>query len=80
MNEKKYIDVIVRFDATGNKIPKSIILENGRQIEIDKVLDTRFCASLKVGGLGERYTVKICGKTIYLFCEKNLWYVENLSL
>jgi hypothetical protein len=32
---------------------------------------------MKVGGVGERYTVRIKGKETYLFFENNKWFVEE---
>ena len=44
--------------------------------EIDRVLDVRRAASLKAGGMGIRYTVRINGKQSYLFYEEPRWFVE----
>jgi len=40
------------------------------------VLDVRKAASLKVGGRGTRYTVRIKGRQTYLFEDESRWFVE----
>ena len=51
------------------KEKKSLVLvwTNGKQYEIDRVTDVRQALSLKGGGLGMRYTVRVRGKEVYLF-------------
>ena len=45
---------------------------------IDKVLDKRKAASLKVGGQGIRYTCRVSGKEIYMFLEDgSRWFIEG---
>jgi hypothetical protein len=45
--------------------------------EIDKVTDVRQAPSLKGGGLGIRYTCRILGKEVYLFCDEGKWFIEK---
>ena len=74
---KSYVSVLVLFDELGNKIPKEIYLNEGKY-EVLKVLNVANCASLKVGGIGERYTVKINNVQTFLFFEKETgkWFIE----
>jgi len=44
---------------------------------VDRVLDVRPAASLKAGGAGTRYTVRIRGRQTYLFREEDRWFVER---
>jgi hypothetical protein len=74
--EKRYVAVDVSFDDQGKMTPKRIYWEDGHKYEIDKVLDSRQAASLKAGGQGIRYTVKILGKEKYLWFEEPKWFVE----
>jgi hypothetical protein len=55
-----------------------VLWDNGKTYVIDKIIDKRRAASLKAGGIGLRYTVKIRGKTTYLYYEESKWYMENL--
>ena len=59
---KTYVDVLARFDAAGKVTPIRIKWEDGRVFPVDRVLDVRRAASLKGGGLGVRYTVRILGE------------------
>jgi len=77
--QKKYIEVIAKFDIDGKVTPLSINWEDGRVFNIDKILDIRQAVSLKAGGTGYRYTVVINGVEKYIFCEgQNLKNKHNL--
>lgn len=75
--EKIYVGVIAEHDMLGNIKPIAIKLENGRTINIDKVTDIRVAASLKCGGQGMRYTLKIAGRSAYLFDDDGRWFIEK---
>ncbi len=75
-NHKIFVQVTVKFDLEGNVIPLTIIWNDGRFFDIDKILDKRRAASLKAGGLGMRYKVRIRGKEFYLFYEEPKWFLE----
>ncbi|MGI6679145.1 MAG: hypothetical protein ACOX2Q_08860 [Dehalobacterium sp.] len=77
MTRKVYVDVTARFDKEGGLIPQSVIWEDGRCFEIDRVLDVRPAASLKAGGCGIRYTCRILGRETFLFLEEDRWFVEG---
>lgn len=74
--EKRYVKVASVTDEDGRITPVSIEWEDGRNYEIDNVLDVRQAASLKVGGTGVRYLIRIGNATTYLFHENPKWYVE----
>ncbi len=76
MARKVFVEVTARFDAEGKITPLSLLWEDGTVYEIDRVLDIRRAASLKAGGIGIRYTVRINGKQSYLFYEEPRWFVE----
>ena len=69
---KVYVGVDARFDTDGRIMPLSITWEDGRVYGIDRVLD-----SLKAGGAGTRYTVRIGRSETYLFNEDGRWFVER---
>ena len=74
---RAYVDVTAKFDSCGNITPLEVEWEDGRKFEVDRVLDVRPAASLKVGGQGMRYTCRILGHETYLFFEnKERWFVE----
>jgi len=69
--------VNAQFDLDGSIRPTSIIWEDGRVFEIDRILDIRRAASLKAGGLGIRYICRIRGKTVKLFNDEGHWFIEK---
>ena len=74
--EKRYVKVVSVTDEDGRITPVSVEWDDGRVYEIDRVLDVRHAASLKVGGTGIRYLVRIGRTSTYLFHEDPRWYVE----
>ena len=66
-NIKTYVAVDAYFSPDGRLTPRSVIWEDGHRYEIDKVLDVRRAASLKAGGAGIRYTVRIGRRETFLF-------------
>ncbi len=76
MARKVYVEVTARFDTDGRITPLSLTWEDGTVFEIDRVLDCRRAASLKAGGTGMRYTVRIGNQQSYLYYEDPRWFVE----
>lgn len=77
MSRKVFVEVQAKFDKNGNIVPLSILWEDGTVYTVDRVLDIRKAASLKVGGAGIRYTCRIKGKATYLFLDEQTWFVEG---
>ena len=73
---KRYVTVVSQTDETGEVTPLTIVWENGRRYGIDRVLDRRQAHSLKTGGTGIRYTVRVGGQATYLWYEGPRWFVE----
>ena len=74
---KVFVGVVAKFEPDGKVIPRSVIWEDGRKFEIDKVLDIRRAASLKAGGTGIRYTVRIGRRETFLFLEDGRWFAQR---
>ena len=76
--EKKYVEVISATRTEGKVTPLTIVWETGVHYHIDKVLDARQAHSLKTGGTGMRYTVRVGGQTTYLWYDtyRGKWFVE----
>ncbi len=74
---KTFIKVTAEHDESGHIKPLVLTWNDGRKFEIDRVLDVRQAPSLKGGGLGIRYTCRIRGKEVYLFCDEGKWFVEK---
>lgn len=77
---KIYVDVTAVFSKDGIITPKSFVWEDGRVYEIQRIKDVRRAASLKAGGVGQRYTCVVDGREVYLFYEdNNMWFMEKSS-
>ncbi|HHV99782.1 MAG TPA: hypothetical protein GXX36_09470 [Clostridiaceae bacterium] len=75
---KVYVDTTAYFTKEGDIFPIKFMWEDGRKYTVDKVLDKRKAASLKVGGQGIRYTCRVSGKEIYMYLEDgNRWFIEG---
>ncbi len=75
--KKIYVDVLAKYQTSGFVKPLWVTWPDGRQFEIDKILDVRKAASHNVGGQGYRFTCRICNKEVYLFLEENKWFMEG---
>lgn len=73
--EKRYVPVIVRFEADGKLRPLAIQFDEAHSYPVDQVLDVRRAACQSVGGVGDRYTCRIRGRESYLWFEKGRWFV-----
>ncbi|MFR1759622.1 MAG: hypothetical protein ACLSX2_07955 [Christensenellaceae bacterium] len=77
MQSKVYVAVVARYSPEGELRPLSVQWEDGRSFSIDRILDVRRAASLKAGGAGIRYTVRIGRHETYLFLEEDRWFVQR---
>lgn len=77
MARKVYVAVTAHFDTEGNITPLSLVWEDRTTYEIDRIVDQRRAASLKAGGIGIRYTIRVNGKQSYLYYEDPRWFVEG---
>ena len=74
---KTFVKVTAEHDTDGKTKPLALTWTNGKQYEIDRITDVRQAPSLRGGGLGMRYTVKIRGKEVYLFEDEGRWFLEG---
>ena len=74
--EKRYVPVVVRFDAEGQLRPLEIEFDEEHRYAVERVLDVCRAACQTVGGVGVRYTVRIQGQERYLWLERDRWFVE----
>ena len=51
--------------------------EDGEKVLIDRVLDVRPAPALKAGGQGVRYVCRAEEKTVYLFLDRERWFLEE---
>jgi hypothetical protein len=64
-------------NVAGDWMPAKIYWEDGRQFEIDKIIDIVQVTSLGNGCTGKRYTCIIKGRSKYLYQEEAKWFVEG---
>ena len=74
--KKEYVSILAQIHRDGSIQPLGILLEDGRKYDIDEVKDKCRAASLKAGGCGIRYTIRIGGRDTYLFDEEGRWFLE----
>lgn len=76
--EKCYVEVIADHDVDGRVEPLAVVWEDGRVFGIDRVVEQRYAASMKVGGHGLRYTVVMGGRERFIWHDDAGWYVERI--
>ena len=76
--EKRYVDVVSLTTADGLITPLTIVWNDGRRYQIDRVTSRRQAHSLKTGGTGMRYTIQVGGRQTYLWYDdyRKAWFVE----
>lgn len=73
---KHYVEVLSETDVEGRVKPLEVIWDDGTRYKIDRVLDRRQAHSLRTGGTGMRYTVRVSGRDTFLYYEGPRWFVE----
>lgn len=73
---KRYVKVITEIDKNGNKMPLSLIWENGDCFNIQHCVKMGNKASL-VGGCGILYKCMIKGQVRDLYYEIDRWFIES---
>ena len=73
---RKNVTMIAKMDEYGFVTPLTLVWENGKHYEIDKVVDIRKKASLKGGGMGQRYTCIIKNQEKFIWLDEYTWFVE----
>ena len=80
-DHKVYVDVNEDRLKDGQLKPLSFVWEDGVRYKIDRITDVRPAASLKAGGAGLRYTVRVRNRETYLFHEEDTgfarWFMER---
>ena len=74
---KVYVDVNEDRLADGTVLPRSITWEDEVTYAIDQIMDIRKAASLKCGGAGLRYQVRIGDSITYMWFEEDRWFVKR---
>jgi hypothetical protein len=77
---RRNIEVVATHTIDGRVLPSAVHWYDGRSFAIDEIVDVQRRASLKVGGCGLRYLVRIGRSRTYLFYEDPLWFVEEIVI
>ena len=74
--DRAYLGVYTYTDAQGMVRPTRIRWEDGREWDIDRVIDARPAAARKAGGVGIRYLVRIGQYQRELYFVDGRWFTE----
>lgn len=75
--KRQNVAVDVHYTADGEVQLRRLYWIDGQSYEIDRVMDSRPGASLKVGGAGTRFTVLMGGRERVIWQAGNQWFVET---
>ncbi|MCC8122033.1 MAG: hypothetical protein LIO58_00595 [Oscillospiraceae bacterium] len=74
MPKKTYVKVNAQFDTAGHVMPTSLCVGDSEYV-VDRVLEIKKAASMKVGGLGLRYLVSISSDELEVYNKRcHLWF------
>ncbi len=74
---KLFVRVKAEFTGDGRVKPLALIWEDGTEYEIDRASTPTRAASMKAGGTGMRYTIRVHGQERYIWRDEDRWYVER---
>lgn len=77
MSSKLLLNILVQHTPEGKALPLKILWPDGREFEIDRIINTRKATAMKCGGVGIRYLCRICGKEVPIFEEDGVWFIEK---
>ena len=75
---KRYVEVVAAHLEDGTVLPQEVVWADGRRYAVDAVMDARMAASMRVGGTGVRYLVRVGHHETYLWYENPRWFVEEI--
>lgn len=75
---RTYIDLTVLHRKDGSMVPLIVHWPDGRQFEVDKLLDVRPAPTVG-GSSGKRYVCRIANKQVSLLRDNldGKWYIEH---
>lgn len=75
---KRYVQVVAAHLEDGTVLPQEVVWGDGSRYAVDDVVDARMAASMRVGGTGVRYLVRVGRRETYLWYENPRWFVEEI--
>ena len=73
---KTQVAVVALHTKQKELVPLFIVWDNMVKYRIDRIIRKEKAASLKYGGFGMRYTVRIQGQMRFLYYENPGWFIE----
>jgi hypothetical protein len=74
---KIFVKVRADHEIGGVTRPLFFCSEDGSPVLIDRVVDVRPAPALKAGGQGIRYACRVEGKELFLFNDRDDWFIES---
>ena len=74
--KKEYVSILAQIHRDGTIQPFGILMKDGRKYDIDEIMEKCRAASLRAGGCGIRYTIRMGARDTYLFDEDGRWFIE----
>lgn len=76
---KQKVAVVALHTKEGKITPLFIIWENNEKYPIDYISKIEKAASLKHGGIGIRYTIRVQTHQRWLYYENPGWFIEKIE-
>jgi hypothetical protein len=76
---KIFVKVRADHEIGGMIQPLFFKAEDSEAVKIDKIIDIRQAPSLKAGGQGLRFTCRVEGREVFLFHDRDEWFIEKDS-
>ena len=73
---KAFVKVRADHDIGGKITPLKFREAEGETYLIDRITDVRPAISERTGGHGMRYTCRVQDRQVYLFHDRDLWFIE----
>ena len=78
---KTLVTVRAEHHTDGRIQPLFFVMPNGEKVKIERIMRVQQAASLKAGGQGIRYEVRVCSGAqrhqLYLFDDAGIWFIET---
>ena len=76
---KQSVAVVALHGKSGEVTPLFVVGDNRVKYAVDRIIRKQRAASLKSGGQGIRYTVRIRNQLRYLYYENPGWFIEKID-
>lgn len=74
-----HVKVRADFSPEGKVVPLMFKGPDGETHRIDRILDVRTSPSYQGGGIGVRYTIRVEDQRLFLFNDRNFWWLDTVD-